>query len=255
MANIIILFGIGGLSDVGRHAVLAAAENKSVERITVITEYPEKLNEKNWDCNCLPDGHTNPFDVTDIALKLKLVKVDSWKEEQIDLSKHFQGATAVISALGHRQPGWKYPELIQRGLVAYVGNKQIVKAMEEAKVDRAVVISSFGLRTDKERAWPHWARKFMAFLFSTFMRKARNDLEAMERLYEASSLDYLIVRPVGIGEDKVPVGQYYLQEPNEDAVGGNMAKMDVAKFMVDQAINASLHRTSKVVGSKPGSPM
>ena len=89
MTSLVILFGIGGLSDVGRHAVLAAAENKSVDRITVITEYPEKLSEKNWECNCLTDGHINPFKISDYGSKLEMTKTNSWKEEQVDLSKHF----------------------------------------------------------------------------------------------------------------------------------------------------------------------
>lgn len=255
-SRLIILYGIGGLSDVGRHAILAALENESVQHITVITEYPEKLDEFNWECNCFPEkGHVNPFNDPGNGSKLEMVKIDSWKTDRAALSQHFEGATAVISCLGHRQPGWKYPELIQRGLIAYDGNKQVIKAMEASKVDRVVVISSFGLRTDNGSAWPHWARRLMAFLFSTFMRKARNDLEAMEKLYQTSSLDYLIVRPVGISEDKVPVGEYYLQEDGEEAVGGNMAKMDASRFMVAQAVNPTIHRTSKVVGAKPGSPM
>ena len=123
------------------------------------------------------------------------VEIDSWKREQVGLSEYFKDATAVISCLGHRQPGWKHPELIQKGLIAYDGNKQVIKAMEEAKVSRVVVISSFGLRTDGDAVWPHWARRLMACLLSTFMRKAAIDLEAMEKIYVSSSLDYLIVRP------------------------------------------------------------
>ena len=87
------------------------------------------------------------------------------------------------------------------------------------------------------------------------MRKARKDLQGMEKLYYESDLDYLIVQPVGIGEDVLPVGKYYLQEKDEAAVGGNMAKMDVARFMVDEAINPTLTREGKVVGSAPGTPM
>ena len=99
---------LGGLSDVGRHAILAALENQSIEKITVITEYPEKLDEGNWECNCYPKGHVNPFyHNPGEASKLQMVKIDTWKNEQSDLAKHFDGATGVVSCLGHRQPGWK----------------------------------------------------------------------------------------------------------------------------------------------------
>lgn len=59
-----------------------------------------------------------------------------------------------------------------------------------------------------------------------------------------SSLDYLFVRPVGIGEEVEEAGKYYLQKPGERAVGGNMAKIDVARFMVDEAVKPSLHKCS-----------
>lgn len=244
---------------------MAALENPSIDKITVITEYPEKLNENNWDCGCV-GGHTNPFDDPDHASRLDMVKIDSWTKEQPGLAKHFAGAIGVVSCLGHRQPGWKNPELIKRGLIAYVGNKQVIAAMNAAKVDRAVVITSVALNGDK--SWPHWASGVMGCLFKTFQRKSGNDLIRMEAAYVESSLDYLFVRPVGISEDKVPTGQYYLQQPGEiksldvasgmiidGILGGNMAKMDVARFMVDEAVRPTLHRTSRVVGSKPGTPM
>lgn len=264
--KLVVLYGIGGLSDVGRHAIIAALENPAIDKITVITEYPEKLNEKNWDCNC-PGGHTNPFDDPDAAPKLEMVKVDTWKNEQQNIATHFTGAAGVVSCLGHRQPGWKYPELKTRGLIAYDGSKQVIAAMKEAKVERVVAISSFGINGDK--SWPHWANKFMACLFKTFQRKAGKDLIRMEAAYTESDLDYLLVKPVGIGEEVLPVGRYYLQEAgkkkvydvesgatiDDEIVGGNMAKMDTARFMVDEAVKPTLHKKSQVVGAKPGTPM
>ena len=254
-SRLVVLYGIGGLSDVGRHAILAALEHPSVQKITVITEYPEKLDEKQWECGC-PGGHTNPFNNPENASKLDMVKIDTWKKLQPDLARHFQGADAVVSCLGHRQPGKKYPELIEKGLVAYDGNKQVIQAMQETKIDRAVVISSIALKGDN-KSWPHWANGIMKLLFLTLNRKAKKDLEAMEEEYLKSSLDYLFVRTVGISEDFVPKGEYFRQDhgKKEEVVGGNMAKMDVARFMVDQAVNPTFHKTSKTVGSKPGSPM
>lgn len=103
----------------------------------------------------------------------------------------------------------------------------------------------------------------------TVQRKAKKDLVAMENAYAESSLDYLLVKPVGIGEEVSPVGKYYLQYPGEkkvhdvfndkvieDAiVGGGMSKMDVARFMVNEAINPTLHKTQQTVGAEPGTPM
>lgn len=252
--SLVILYGIGGLSDVGRHAILAALEKPEVSKITVITEYPEKLDEKNWDSY---GDKTNPFNNPEFAPRLKMVKVeDSWKKPQANLASHFQGADAVISCLGHRQPGFKYKELIKKGLIAYDGNKQVIQAMQEAKVDRAVVITSIGLGGD-DGAWKHWAADILKAMFKTVTRKAKKDLEAMEKLYVESPLDYLFVRPVGISEDCEPAGKYFIQEPGnkKEVVGGNMAKIDVARFMVDQALNPTFHKTTKTVGAEPGTAM
>lgn len=94
-------------------------------------------------------------------------------------------------------------------------------------------------------------------MFLSCARKAKKDLEAMENLYLESSLDYLFVRPVGISEEREPTGEYYVQEEGskKDVVGGDMAKIDAARFMVDQALNPTFHKTYRTVGSKPGSPM
>lgn len=98
----------------------------------------------------------------------------------------------------------------------------------------------------------------------------------MEDAYKESNLDYLLVKPVGIGEEVVPVGRYYLQDGKKKVyemcrgsciytyevskgpgpvVGGNMAKLDVARFMVDEAVHSTLIRQEQVVGAKPGTPM
>jgi hypothetical protein len=197
-----------------------------------------------------------------------MIKIDDgWSG---DISRHFVNASGVISCLGHRQPGWKYPELISRGLISHAGNARVIDAMMKMNVSRVVVISSIALRGgDKRIEWPHWAWSVMRCLFKTFQRKGGEDLVRMEESYVDGELDYLFVRPVGISEDKVPVGRYYLQVPGENMsidvaadgetidgiVGGNMAKMDVARFMIEEAIRPTLHRTSRVIGSKPGSPM
>jgi len=252
--SLVILYGIGGLSDVGRHAILAALEKPEVSKITVITEHPEKLDEKNWDSY---GEKTNPFNNPEFSPRLAMVKVEgSWKKPQDNLADHFQGADAVISCLGHRQPGIQNKELLKKGLVAFDGNKQVIRAMQEAKVDRAVVITSMGLRGD-DGAWKHFAAGILKAMFKTVARKARKDLEAMENLYVQSQLDYLFVRPVGISEDCKPAGKYFIQEPGnkKEVVCANMAKIDVARFMVDQAIDPTFHKTTKTVGGEPGTPM
>ena len=270
--KLVVTYGIGGLSDVGRHAILAALKNVLIDKITVITKHSEQLNETDWNWSfpsdhTLPGKYTNPFNDPKLASRLEMVSIDSWTKEQPDLARFFVGAAGVVSCLGHRQPGWKNKELITRGLIAYDGNKKVIAAMSEAKVSRVVVITSVALMGDK--SWSHWASKVMGCLFKTFQRKAGTDLIKMEAAYVDSTLDYLFVRPVGMGETQIPVGRYYLQVPGNNKsinvysggeivdgiVGGNMAKWDVARFMVNKVIQTTLHRKSQVVGSKPGTPM
>jgi hypothetical protein len=249
--KLVVLYGIGGLSDVGRHAILAAIE-RSVSHIVVLTEYPELLDQTNWDCGC-PGGHTNP--VKDHPEIVSVIPINNWKTPVDNLAQHFVGATAVISCLGHRQPGYKYPQLIQRGLIAHDGNLQVIAAMKQAGVSRAVVISSIGIQED----WPpmefHLAGRIMGLMFKTNSKRPFVDLTDMELAYknnENSSIDYLFVRPVGISEECKPCGKYFLQQQKgKDGLGMDMAKIDVARFMVQEALEPSLHKRGVVIGSQP----
>ena len=101
------------------------------------------------------------------------------------------------------------------------------------------------------------ARVILSFLFIVpgLSRGAYRDLTMMERLYRATTpddVDYLFVRPCGLGEEVVPVGQWWLQkEKYKDAVGGNMAKLDCARCMVEECLNPTKHREAVVIGSDP----
>ena len=83
-------------------------------------------------------------------------------------------------------------------------------------------------------------------------RTAYRDLTKADELFRASkkNVDYLLVRPVGLGEDVEPVGTWKIQkEKYKDEVGGNMAKLDCARFMVEEALHPTFHRTAVVIGS------
>lgn len=64
--------------------------------------------------------------------------------------------------------------------------------------------------------------------------------------------DFLIVRAVATGEKTIPEGSYYVQNKKyNDVVGINIAKMDIAQFMVQEAIVPTLTRQAVVVGGHP----
>jgi hypothetical protein len=252
--RLVVLYGIGGLSDVGRHAILAALE-QHVSKVTVITEYPELLDEQQWECGCTPP-HTNP--AKEFPDRVEVISLESsWKTtNHVELLKqHMTDANAVISCLGHRQPGYKYPILRKKGIISYKGNIQVIQAMKEMGVERAVVISSIGIEEDYPPLELHWAGNIMNLLFRGPAKKTYADLTNMEREYKASAIDYLFVRPVGISEDVVPENRWFIQkEKGVDPVGFNMAKMDVARFMVEEALNPTKHRMGVVIGSEPPRP-
>ena len=244
--RLVVLYGVGGLSDVGRHAVQAALERPEVQHITVLTLHPQLLEESRWNCGC-PEPHV--FTDVDRA-RMTVVPVKTWSNPA-ELVSHFEGATAVVSCLGNRQPLFGHYESAD-------GNMAVIHAMEQLKdLKRVVVCSSVGIEED----WPpieffkmgHYA---LSCLFVTFSRRNFNDLTKMERAYKATNdVDFLFVRPVGLGEDIKPVNRWALQrEKNVDALHFDMAKLDCARYMVEEAINPTRHRGAVVIGAPLDTP-
>lgn len=238
--RLLILYGIGGLSDVGRHAVQVALEHPDVQDVTVLTKFPQMLEETNWNCGC---ETTHSF-TEDQRKRMKVIRVQDWKKD--NLVDHFSGVTAVISCLGNRQP-------FTRPWDAAEGNAVVIQAMKEHSIQRSVVMSSMGIEED----WPpmeSWkpGKIIMSIMFMTCSKASFRDLTKMERSYRASQLDYLLVRPVGIGEEVKPAGTWKLQkEKYKDRLGYDMAKLDVARFMVQEAIQPTLHNQAVSIGSDP----
>lgn len=246
--RVLVLYGVGGLSDVGRHAVQVAVEKKQkneIDSITVLTPYPELLDEPNWKCGCpTPHGFSE-----DEKKLFTLVPVKNW--EDTSLMAHFKDIDTVISCVGNRQP--TFMGVKPESWEAFAGNSMVIKAMKEHSVKRVVAMSSMGVEED----WPpmewHWPGKIMSLMFLTCSRKAYKDLTNMERAYRASDVDYLLVRPVGIGEDQLPKSQWRIQmEKHKDtSLEMDMSKLDVARYMVEEALNPTRHQDAVVIGGVP----
>lgn len=239
--KLVILYSKGGLGDVGRHAVRAALERPTeIEHITVLSQHSESLNDDNWNCGC--DSSLHKF-TDDEKQRLSIVHVDSWSDTT--LASHFEGAGAVISCLGNRQ-------MTLGDRVGGEGSAVVVKAMNLHKIRRAIVISSIGVGDD----WPplefSWAGKIMACIFLTCGRSDYKDLTLVESTFQDSqNIDYLFIRPAGLAEDVVPQGHWYVQkEKHKDtSMSILLAKLDCARFMVEEAINPTRSKTAVVVGS------
>lgn len=242
MKHLVVLYGQGGLSDVGRHAVQVALEKKL--QVTVLTQHPELLEEPNWKCGC-PEPHSI---TQDQRKRMKMVPVDSWDDKS--LPDHFNGCDAVVSCLGNRQP--TLMDVPKTSWCAHAGNDMVIKAMKQHNIKRAVVISSMGIEDDWPPAEFHWAGKIMSalFLLPGCARTPYKDLTKMERGYRKSGLDYLLVRPCGLGEDVLPENQWKIQTKKyQDAdIEIEVAKLDVARFMVQEALEPTRHEDAVVIG-------
>lgn len=241
--KLVILYSKGGLGDVGRHAVQAALErpNNEITEIKVLSQHIETLQEENWNCGC-----TEPHRFTDEDRKrIELIQVDSWDDNE-SLLGHFEGAGAVISCLGNRQ-------MTLGDRVGGEGSRMVVKAMKRHKISRALVMSSMGIGND----WPpleyHWAGKVLKLIFLSCGKKDYKDLAAAEEAFQSSSkdIDYLIVRPVGLGEECVPRNKWLVQKEKykDTSLDINLAKLDCARFMVEEALAPTRHRMEVVLGA------
>lgn len=251
--KLVVLFSKGGLGDVGRHAVRAALDRGPdvVEHVTVISQHTESLlkadEDNNWNCGCVNENRPHTF-TDDEKDRMTIVSVDSFDNDDSDNNavfiSHFEGAGAVISCLGNRQ--------INLGdRVGGAGSRLVVKAMNKKKIERVVVISSMGVKED----WPpiefHWVGKIMSCIFLTCGRKDYKDLSAVEEAFRSSKdIDYLIVRPVGLGEDVPPRNEWLVQKEKykDTSLDIGIAKLDCARFMVEEAIKPTRHKTAVVVG-------
>jgi hypothetical protein len=180
--------------------------------------------------------------------------VRDWRDPE--LREHFGGGgggddgsgsdtyTSVVSCVGNRQS-------IGHNDAAEAAEHLVLPAMQQNKVQRLVCITSVGVEED----WPALeffcvGRVALSCMFRTVSRGAFRDLTKMERLVRAAPLDYLLVRPVGIGEDVEPAGRWQVQDrKGGDELGFNMAKLDVARFAVREALRPELHKTAVVIGA------
>lgn len=238
--KLVILFSKGGLGDVGRHAIRAALDRPAVDEITVLSQHTETLNDENWNCGC-----PSPHKFTDDEKKrLTIVPLDSWEDGAIH--QHFEGADAVISCLGNRQ-------MTLGDRVGGEGSRMVVKAMNKYKIERVVVMSSMGVKDDWPPAEFHWSGKILSMIFMTCGKSDYKDLTAAEEAFHSSKdIDYLIIRPLGLGEDKVPENKWRIQKEKykDKNLDINLAKLDCARFMLEEAMTPTHHKTAVVIGGQ-----
>lgn len=186
---------------------------------------------------------------------LRVVKGDIL--EPASVTAAVQGQDAVLSALGIKLPIGKLilllviGQVVSRGLslplpariffeivvpvlfillssgkpVLSEGTTNIVKAMEHSGVKRYICESSLGVGDSRGQ---------LGFLYSyiiipLLLRNIFADKEIQEKVIEASTLDWVIVRPAVLSNGP-RTGAYRVNPP----AGGKISRADVAAFMLEQ---------------------
>ena len=252
MATIAIFFSSGAFGDCARHAILHALGDRRVTKILVYSSERNlpSLEEANWKCGCKTNHGADLRNSPNFDDKVQLITIDVTDAEEMTNSckANLDGVDAVISGLGNRQ-------MFIGDRVARKGTKNIAVAMRDANVQRVVAMSSMGVNDDKPCMEWRSEGKFMAALFKTVSRREYNDIAGMEKdlaATDASDINYLLVRPVGLGEECIPRDEYFIQKKKfDDMLGPNMAKMDVGKFLLEEALDPTFERRAVVIGADP----
>ena len=152
------------------------------------------------------------------------------------LAQAMSGHDAVFSALAPRI-GESFRSLSKRvwTMAGYAAN--IVQAMKEAGVMRLLAFSSAGL-------FP--GQSLFLRMLSFPVRHHMADLKAMEAVYQASSLEWTLLRPIWMGPGE---SEAYRVLAGAMPEGGKaMHFRGLAKFMLDAAAEGSYRRKLLGIG-------
>ncbi|KAG8458430.1 hypothetical protein KFE25_004308 [Diacronema lutheri] len=239
--TITIIYGTrGGISDVGKFAVQQASQMPHVA-VRAIALY---------DGNAETNDPGHEADVTDDALKAALAQaLRTFGAPVVDvnspgaaaaLEAAVDGADAVVCAFSSRQP--ELPRYLA------VGMRKVVAAMGEKRVQRLVALSSFGIGDDFLPISP--IKVLWACLLRTFLTAAARDLHAFEAAVEASHLDYALLRPVGLTPSEAAIGRYEMRTARgQGGIKLELAKADMARCCLDEALKPTIRRGVATVGS------
>ena len=152
------------------------------------------------------------------------------------VSAAMHGQDAVLSALGGRP--WR------RTPICAPAMRNIAAAMMQHGVRRIVAISTNG--AGETRAQVGWFARNIVFRFILDGEVA--DKEEMERVLEASDLDWTVVR-IGVLSDGAGTGLWRAADDGAIREVGKIARADVAAFMVRELASDAWRRRKPVLVS------
>lgn len=151
------------------------------------------------------------------------------------LERALDGCDAVVSALG-TGIGFRKVSLLTEA------TRALVRAMTSSGVRRLVCISALGVGDSRGHGGFVFDRLFQPLLLS----QAYKDKERQEAAIRASSLDWVIVRPGKLTDDRAQ-GNVRAVVDLAGVNGGKIARADVARFVVDQLTTDTWLRREPVI--------
>jgi putative NADH-flavin reductase len=183
----------------GRRVVRRALNNG--HRVTAVVRTPSKLDVTH-DRLTVEQGDVKNYDTFADAL---------------------QESEAVVSAIGKES-------VLRRVSLYSEGITNIVQAMNEHNVSRLIPISSGG-------TYPGWDSNNAVFyelvIKRVFLRRVYADMMRMEDIVMATDLDWTVVRPSGLSEDK-GFGNYRAEVGYSFPESSTTTRDDLAEFIVEE---------------------
>ena len=151
------------------------------------------------------------------------------------LARALNGCDAVVSALGTGM-GFREVDLLT------VTTRALVAAMTRAGVRRLICISALGVGDSRNHGGFVFDRLFQPLLLGP----AYKDKDRQEAIIRASSLDWVLVRPAQL-TNAAPRGNIRATTDLTSVNGGNIARADVAQFVVKQLTTDTWLRQTPII--------
>lgn len=174
----------------------------------------------------LQQGHSikvlvrNPNKIKEQSPLLEIIQADILKENSELLADRLSGSDAVISSLGTGM-GLGITKLYS------AGTKNIIQAMQQAKIRRLIVVSSSGTDPTTEEPWWYlWLVRRL--LINVYVDQARME----EQIINTNNLEWVIVRPSQLTNGNKQ--KYRVRLKHNPEKGYQISRADVANFMLKQ---------------------
>jgi len=151
------------------------------------------------------------------------------------LGRALGGCDAVVSALG-TGIGFRKVSLLAEA------TRALIPAMTRSGVRRLVCISALGVGDSRGHGGFVFDRLFQPLLLSP----AYKDKDRQEAMIRASSLDWVVVRPAKLTDDRAQ-GAVRAVTDLASINGGKVARADVARFVVEQLTTDTWLRRTPVI--------